>query len=112
MWRSVVRRISTHGLSFLWCLVEGSVGVHGVHAVRLVTVLAVHAGAARVRLSTNTNTIADLDVLDVLADADRFTYNLVANAARIWRGEPPGRKGVGVRTADSAYFMSETRSAW
>lgn len=68
----------------------------------LVAVLAVHTGTAGICLSANANSVADLDVLDVLANADRLSYDLVANAARIWRGEPAGRKSVGVGAANTA----------
>lgn len=78
---TVVRCVSTHRLAGLGRLVNGAIGVDGLLAVVLVTVLAINALAARICLRTNTDTVTDLDVLDVLADLDSLANNLVANAA-------------------------------
>lgn len=47
----------------------------------LVASLAIDALQASICLCTNTNTVTDLDVLDVGSDLDGFTDDLVANTA-------------------------------
>jgi len=77
--RTVVRGVSTVGLASVGPL--STVGVRGLGAVVLVTGLALLALEARAGLGADADTVADLDVLDLLADADGFADDLVANAA-------------------------------
>jgi hypothetical protein len=98
---AVVVGVATVGL-VLAVGVDGSVGVDGLLAVGHVAVLAVNALEARLGLGTNTDTVADLDVLDLLANTDSLADNLVADAARVGSWAPTGGKHVDVRTADTA----------
>lgn len=78
---TVVCGVTSHRLARLGLLVDGAVGVDSLGAVVLVASLAVGALAAGVCLCTNTDAVADLDVLDVATDLDGLANNLVANAA-------------------------------
>jgi hypothetical protein len=98
---AVVVGVATVGL-VLAVGVDGSVGVDGLLAVGHVAVLAVNTLEARLGLGTNTDAVADLDVLNLLANTDSLANNLVANAARVGSWAPAGRKHVNVRTADTA----------
>lgn len=62
--------------------------------------LALGALEARVVLSTDADVVADLDVLNVLADADRLADDLVADDLGVVRLAPAARSGVQVRSAD------------
>lgn len=81
-WRAVVVGVST----IRFALVVGvnrAVGINGVNTVRLQTIGALITVRlqARICLSTNTDAIADLDVLDVLANSNGLANDFVANAA-------------------------------
>lgn len=67
---------------------------------------------ASTRLRTNTNTVADLDVLDVLADAHGLADDLVADTAWVGRGEPAGLERVQVTAADTAVGDLGVGLAW
>jgi hypothetical protein len=100
---------------------RGSTPRLGVTSVRLVTVevlavvghgelvavglllhLARAASLAALGLSTNTDTVADLEVLDVLADLGDLSNDLVANDEGVVGGAPARAEGVNVATANTA----------
>lgn len=98
---SVVVGVTTVGLALV-VGVDTTVGVDGLLAVGLVAVLAVDALEASLCLGTNTNAVADLDVLDLGSDTDGLSDNLVADAARVRGRAPAGAQHVNVATADTA----------
>lgn len=71
-------------------------------AVGLLLHLARAAALAALRLSANTNAVADLEVLDVLADLGDMADNLVADNKRVVGRSPAGAESVNVGTADTA----------
>ena len=77
--RTVVRSVTTVRLAAVRPL--STVGVRGLGAVVLVTGLALLALEARAGLGTDSDTVADLNVLDVLADLDGLANDLVADTA-------------------------------
>jgi len=77
--RTVVRRVSTVRLASVGPL--AAVGVSGLGAVVLVAGLALLALEARAGLGADSDAVAQLDVLDLLADADGLADDLVADAA-------------------------------
>lgn len=63
---------------------------HAFGAKVFVTALAVFALKASSRLSTNTDTIADLDILNVFTNSSTSTNNFVTNNTRIVSRTPTG----------------------
>lgn len=73
-----------------------------MRAVILVLALADIALQAGPHLGTNTNAIAHLNLLHVLADLDGLANNLVTDAERTLEVAPAAGDGVDVRPADAA----------
>jgi hypothetical protein len=80
------------------------VGVDHIRAVVFVLVFAELALEARRDLSTNTNTVADLDLADLVANSDSLANDFVTNAERTFKVSPSASNGVNIRTADTAGF--------
>lgn len=84
-----------------------AIGVNRVRAVVLLVCLAVVAREVGANLCTDTGAIADLQTLDLGADLDDLSNNLMSYAER--EGNilsPPSRDGVDVRGADTASINS------
>ena len=64
--------------------------------------LARAAALATLRLSANTDTVANLKVLDVLADLGDMANDLVADDKRVVGRSPARAEGVNVGTADTS----------
>jgi len=64
--------------------------------------LAVATGKVCSNLGTNTNTVADLDVLHLGSDLDGLSNDLVADTERERNLAPSSGDGVNVGTADTA----------
>lgn len=111
--------------------VDGAVGVDCVWAVRLEALAAAWAVwlLAAVCLGTYTDTVTDLDVLDILSDLDGLANNLVTNAAccyvSVYAGAfstrtrrtvgswaPARAEHVEVRTADTAALDLDIDIIW
>lgn len=71
-------------------------------AVGLLLHLARAAALTALRLSTDTDTVANLKVLNVLADLGDMTNDLVSNNEGVVGRSPARAKGVNVGTADTA----------
>lgn len=97
---SDVRGVATLRESAIW--VWSTVGVDAVWAVVLLVGLAVAASQVGANLGTNTDTVADLDGLDILSDLDSTANNLVTDAEWEWGTTPTTGDGVDVRSADTA----------
>jgi hypothetical protein len=69
-----------------------------LRAVRLAARAALVARAARVGLRADADAVADLDVLDGAADAQRDADDLVAHDLRVHRRTPPAAECVQVCT--------------
>ena len=78
---AVVGGIASHGLARLGLAVDGAVGVDSLGAVVLVVVVALLAVTAGVCLSTDTDAVTDLDVLDVASNLDGLADDFVTDAA-------------------------------
>lgn len=73
-----------------------------VGAVILLVGLAIVAREVGTNLSSNTNSVSNLDVLDLKADLDSFANDLVAYAKRKRNILiPPASNGVNIRCADT-----------
>lgn len=83
---AVVRSVTAHGLSLV-VGPQAAVSVGAVRTVVLTTGLAVIALEAGTGLGTDTYTVALLDVLDVLANADGLANDFVTDAAWVGCGE-------------------------
>lgn len=97
---SNVRSISTLRDSAV--LVLGTVCVDLVGTVILLVCLAVVAGQVGLDLCTDTDSVANLDCLDVLSNLDSLADNLVANADWCWNLTPSSCNCVAVRAANTA----------
>ncbi|KAI6747715.1 hypothetical protein HG531_008257 [Fusarium graminearum] len=80
------------------------VSVDHVRAVVFVLVVAELALEARRNLSTNTNTVANLDLADLVTNSYSLANNFVTNTERTLKVSPATSDGVDIRAADTAAF--------
>lgn len=78
---TVVCGVSSVRLALLGLGVDRAVGAYHFGAVVLVSSLAVLALQACIGLSTDTNAVTNLDVLDVLSNADCLANDFMADTA-------------------------------
>jgi hypothetical protein len=82
-----------------------------MRAVVLLVCLAVVALQAGSDLRANTNSVADLNSLYIIADLDSASDNLVANAKRHGSIAPASSDSVNIRTTDTASVDSNVNVA-
>jgi hypothetical protein len=79
-----------------------AIGVHLVHAVGLIVVLALLAFQAGIQLSAETHALTGLDQRHFGPNTQRLTNDLVANSQREVLGAPAAGDGVHVGAAHAA----------
>jgi hypothetical protein len=77
------------------------VSVDHIRAVVLVLVLAKLALKTRRNLGSNTHTVSNLDILDLIAYSDSLADNFVTDAERTFKVSPAAGNGVDIRAADT-----------
>lgn len=100
---SRVRRVSSLG-GEPGIEIRGTIGINLVLAVRLVLILALAALQARVDLSTDTDSLADLCKSDFRTDPDDLADDFMSDGQRVWAVTPVTADGVTVTGADTAAF--------
>jgi hypothetical protein len=83
-----------------------------VWAVVLVIALALLALQARPDLSSNTDTVSDLDAGHLVADLDSMANDLMANADRKRNFTPTTGDGMNIRAADTAALDLDVDVVW
>jgi len=78
------------------------VSVDHIRAVVFVLVVAELALQARRDLGTNTNTVADLDLADLVTNSDSLADDFVTNAERTLEVSPTASNGVNIRATNTA----------
>jgi len=85
---------------------RSTICVDHVGAVVLLVRLAVYALSARPDLSTNTDSVALLELGDLVTDLENSSYNLVAHAKRKGCLAPSTSDGVNIGTTDTTSINS------
>lgn len=80
----------------------GAVGIDLMLTVRLIVVLALSAGQARVNLGADADAVADLGEGDLWANLEDLADDLMANSEWVGALAPVSRDGVLVRGANAA----------
>ena len=105
--RTNVTRVSSlaHNAVVLW--VWCTVCVDHLRAVVLLVALAVDALSAGTDLSTDTDSLTLLELLDLVTDPDDLADDLVSNTKRKRSAAPSTSDGVNIRAANSASIDSD-----